>query len=80
MTKAKSSKLDLGLIFWAFIAFLFIWMGVGQIKVNYVNRVDSYTSWIIPFGLIVFGGMILGVAVNKFTMSVLKGKNGKSSS
>lgn len=79
MTKAKNNKFDLGIVFWVIFAGLFIWIGVGGVKVNYVNRVDRHASWVVPIGLIIFGGMILGVAINKLSVSVLKGKNGKDS-
>ncbi len=79
MAKAKSNKIDLGLIFWAGLGCLAIINGLGGIKVNYVNRTDAHSAWIIPVGLVIFGGMILGVAINKFSVSI-KDKNGKSKS
>jgi hypothetical protein len=81
MAKAKSNHRIYIPIFWLIFSILIIMAGINGINdiYRYVQplHMDAWQK-IMPYSLIIFGGMVLGVSLNKFSQS-LKENNGKRS-
>lgn len=78
MAKPKTKQPDLGQLFWIILGALLIWIGISGLTDIYKNNEPNDLSlWFFPLLFIILGGMILGVAVNKLSNSILR-KNDKS--
>lgn len=77
MAKQKVNKSDASVIFWAAFSILVIWLGINILRDGVrLNQLKSGEDLTLPVACIIFGGMILGVAINKYSNS-LRSKNGK---
>lgn len=76
----KSNQNNLAIMFWALLGLFSILLGIDVIN-DAVNRTVYSDRGSVSFGIgaLIFGSMVLGVAVNKFSIS-LKSKNGKGKS
>jgi hypothetical protein len=61
-------------IFWLILGLLLIWVGCGTILNQTININATKSEQILPLGLLIFGSMLVGAAINKICI-VAKAKN-----